>query len=45
MAKRLHNDFQFLDVPRIDPTKKDIGTRSHEFVEIYNPFEASEVTE
>lgn len=45
MAKRLHNDFQFLDVPRIDPTKKDMPTRTHEFVEIYYPFETQEVTE
>lgn len=34
MAKRLHNDFQFLDVARVDPSKKDINTRTHEFVEI-----------
>ena len=33
MAKRLHNDFQFLDVARVDPSKKDINTRTHEFVE------------
>ncbi len=45
MAKRLENDFQFLDVPRIDPSKKDMGTRTHDFVEIYNPFETVEVTE
>jgi len=34
MAKRLENSFQFLDVPRFDPAKKDIATRSTEFVEI-----------
>ena len=45
MAKRLENDFQFLDVPRIDPSKKDMGTRTYDFVEIYNPFETVEVTE
>ena len=45
MAKRLNNDFQFLDVPRTDPTKKDIGTRQHEFVEIYNPFEQQDVSQ
>ena len=36
MAKRLENNFQFLDVPRFAPTKKDIATRSPEFVEIIN---------
>ncbi|MFW2177606.1 MULTISPECIES: FAD-dependent oxidoreductase [unclassified Moraxella] len=45
MAKRLNNDFQFLDVPRTDPSKKDIDTRKHEFVEIYYPFEADTVTD
>lgn len=38
MAERLHNDFQFLDVGRQDPDKKDIATRKHQFVEIYQPF-------
>lgn len=38
MAKRLHNDFQFLDVGRQDPDKKDSQTRKTEFVEIYQPF-------
>ncbi|GAA5524327.1 glutamate synthase [NADPH] small chain [Microbulbifer aestuariivivens] len=38
MTQRLNNDFQFVDVGRIDPAKKDITTRTHEFVEIYNPF-------
>lgn len=45
MAKRLNNDFQFLDVARTDPSKKDIDTRTHQFVEIYNPFERDEVSE
>ncbi|MBW4010213.1 FAD-dependent oxidoreductase [Moraxella osloensis] len=45
MAKRLHNDFQFLDVARVDPSKKDINTRTHEFVEIYYPFEQDKVTD
>ena len=45
MAKRLHNDFQFLDVERTDPTKKDIETRKHDFVEIYYPFQSEEVTQ
>ena len=38
MAERLHNDFQFLDVGRQDPDKKDLATRKHQFVEIYQPF-------
>lgn len=38
MAQRLNNDFQFLDVGRKDPDKKDIHTRKAEFVEIYQPF-------
>lgn len=38
MAERLHNNFQFLDVGRQDPSKKDIQTRKAEFVEIYQPF-------
>ena len=45
MAKRLENNFQFLDVPRFDPTKKDIATRSTEFVEIYKPFENEAVAQ
>ncbi len=39
MAERLHNDFQFLDVPRQDPDKKDLAVRQSDFVEIYQPFE------
>lgn len=38
MAERLHNDFQFLDVGRQDPDKKDIELRRKQFVEIYQPF-------
>jgi glutamate synthase (NADPH) small chain len=40
---RLNNDFQFLDVGRQDPTKKDMDTRRHKFVEIYQPFTKDEV--
>lgn len=40
---RLSNDFQFLDVGRQDPTKKDMDTRRHKFVEIYQPFTKDEV--
>ena len=43
MAGRLNNDFQFLDVGRQDPAKKDIATRKHQFVEIYQPYTKDEV--
>ncbi len=43
MAARLNNTFQFLDVGRQDPAKKDIETRRHQFVEIYQPFAKVEV--
>lgn len=45
MADRLKNDFQFIDVGRQDPTKKDISTRKHEFVEIYQPFSQEQVAD
>ncbi|HEY6528957.1 MAG TPA: FAD-dependent oxidoreductase [Cellvibrionaceae bacterium] len=43
MAERLSNDFQFLDVGRQDPNKKDMGVRKTEFVEIYQPFTEPQV--
>lgn len=43
MSARLSNDFQFLDVGRQDPAKKDIETRRRNFVEIYQPFAKEEV--
>lgn len=43
MAERLNNDFQFLDVPRQDPEKKDTELRTTTFAEIYHPFEKPEV--
>ncbi len=43
MAERLSNNFQFLDVPRHDPKKKDIDDRKHKYEEIYYPFETREV--
>ncbi len=43
MSARLSNDFQFLDVGRKDPAKKDLETRRHKFVEIYQPFAKEEV--
>ncbi|MGD8175937.1 FAD-dependent oxidoreductase [Marinimicrobium sp. ARAG 43.8] len=39
MAGRLNNNFQFIDVGRQDPAKKDMAVRKHEFVEIYEPFD------
>ena len=44
MAERLNNTFQFLDVGRQDPTKKDIATRKHQFVEIYQPYTQDQVS-
>jgi len=43
MAERLNNDFQFLDVERQDPAKKDVEIRKAQFVEIYHPFTKEEV--
>ena len=43
MAERLSNNFQFLDVPRHDPKKKDIEDRKHKYEEIYYPYETREV--
>ena len=44
MAERLNNTFQFLDVGRQDPAKKDIATRKHQFVEIYQPYTHDQVS-
>ncbi|WP_346838515.1 FAD-dependent oxidoreductase [Microbulbifer sp. SAOS-129_SWC] len=43
MKERLSNDFQFIDVGRMDPAKKDIITRTNEFVEIYQPYSQRQV--
>lgn len=43
MAERLNNNFQFLDVGRSNPDKKDIQTRKNQFVEIYKPFTKDQV--
>ncbi|SDL40384.1 glutamate synthase (NADPH) small subunit [Modicisalibacter muralis] len=42
MANRLSNDFQFIDVGRQDPRKKEARTRAREFAEIYEPYKPSE---
>ena len=38
MSTQKSNDFQFLDVGRVDPAKKDLDQRRDEFTEIYHPF-------
>ncbi len=43
--KRPNNLFQFLDVARNDPDKKDIETRRIEYVEIYEPFRQEQAAE
>ena len=45
MTKRLNNVFQFLDVGRQDPSKKNIKTRKKNFVEIYEPFKPKQVSD
>lgn len=45
MTERIRNDFQFLDVGRRDPDKKDLYSRKHEFVEIYQPFSQDRAAE
>ena len=42
MANRLSNDFQFIDVGRQDPQKKEARTRAKEFAEIYEPYKPQE---
>ncbi|NWN81617.1 MAG: FAD-dependent oxidoreductase [Halomonas sp.] len=42
MANRLNNDFQFIDVGRQDPEKKDARIRVTELTEIYEPFKPQE---
>lgn len=37
------NLFQFIEVDRVDPQKKGIERRRNEFVEIYDPFQKSQV--
>ena len=38
---RPSNDFQFLELERVDPPKRDMQRRVGEFVEIYDPFNAA----
>ena len=39
------NNFQFLQVKRTDPAKKDAATRKKEYREIYAPFDANKAAE
>lgn len=43
MSERLSNNFQFLDVGRQDPDKKEIDARTTQYVEIYEPFQKEQV--
>jgi glutamate synthase (NADPH/NADH) small chain len=43
MTERLDNNFQFIEVDRQDPAKKPMRDRTHDFVEIYEPFKPVEV--
>jgi len=43
MGERLANNFQFIDVGRADPHKKDLHERKTKYAEIYQPFSATEV--
>ncbi len=45
MSKRLNNNFQFVDVGRHDPKKVELARRTHDFVEIYQPFNKEEVAD
>jgi glutamate synthase (NADPH) small chain len=45
MQQRLNNQFQFLDIQRVDPPKRDMKRRVGEFVEIYDPFDAGEAAD
>jgi glutamate synthase (NADPH/NADH) small chain len=45
MQERLNNQFQFLDLKRVDPPKRDMQRRVGEFVEIYDPFNADEAAD
>tara|TARA_R110001592_G_scaffold86031_5_gene254082 strand:+ start:8684 stop:10123 length:1440 start_codon:yes stop_codon:yes gene_type:complete len=43
MGKRLDNNFQFIDVGRVDPKKVALENRTHGFGEIYKAYEQTEV--
>ena len=43
MTERLANNFQFIEVGRIDPDKKPLQARKTEYVEIYEQFKPNQV--
>ena len=43
MNNRLSNDFQFIDVGRHDPDKRNVQARTTEYVEIYEPYSSNQV--
>jgi glutamate synthase (NADPH/NADH) small chain len=43
MNAKVGNNFQFIDVGRNDPDKKDLAARRSEYVEIYDPFTKGQV--
>ena len=45
MSGRVHNNFQFIDVGRADPDKKQLAARRTEYVEIYDPYTKAQVEE
>ena len=45
MSERLNNDFQFVQVGRVDPAKKAMVARTHDYVEIYEPFTPTEAAD
>jgi len=45
MSKRLDNKFQFIDLEREDPEKKNLYARKTQYVEIYEPFTREEVAD
>lgn len=45
MSMRIANSFQFLDLERQDPPKRDMETRTETFVEIYDPFSGGQAAD
>jgi glutamate synthase (NADPH/NADH) small chain len=43
MTERLANNFQFVEVGRRDPDKKNLGARKTEYVEIYEQYSPNQV--
>jgi glutamate synthase (NADPH/NADH) small chain len=44
MTERLNNSFQFVQVGRKDPVKKEMAARTEQFVEIYTPFQQEQAS-